>query len=67
MQFGILYISGPTYVKNLISRPRLLLLDEPSLELAQHGYVLETDTIALDGKAKSLMDNDHVRKAYLGI
>jgi len=86
----------------LMSRPKLLLLDEPSLglapvivqeisrilvdinkqgvsivlveqnaelalELAQHGYVLETGTIALDGKAKSLMDNDHVRKAYLGI
>ncbi|MBC8440047.1 MAG: ABC transporter ATP-binding protein [Deltaproteobacteria bacterium] len=86
----------------LMSRPKLLLLDEPSLglapvivqeisrilvdinkqgvsivlveqnaelalELAQHGYVLETGTIALDGEAKSLMDNDHVRKAYLGI
>jgi branched-chain amino acid transport system ATP-binding protein len=86
----------------LMSRPRLLLLDEPSLglapvivqeiarilveinkqgvsvilveqnaelalELARHGYVLETGTIALDGEAKGLMDNDHVRKAYLGI
>lgn len=86
----------------LMSRPKLLLLDEPSLglapvivqeiahilveinkqgvsvilveqnaelalELARHGYVLETGTIALDGEAKGLMDNDHVRKAYLGI
>lgn len=86
----------------LMSRPRLLLLDEPSLglapivvqdiarimvdinkqgvsivlveqnaelalELARHGYVLETGTIALEGEASGLMDNEHVRKAYLGI
>ena len=86
----------------LMSRPKLLLLDEPSLglapvivqeiarilveinkqgvsivlveqnaelalELARHGYVLETGTIALDGEASGLMDNEHVRKAYLGI
>ena len=86
----------------LMSRPRLLLLDEPSLglapvivqeiarilvainkagvaiilveqnaelalELARHGYVLETGSIALEGEASGLMDNDHVRKAYLGI
>ena len=86
----------------LMSKPRVLLLDEPSLglapnivreiarllteinsqgvsivlveqnaelalELARHGYVLETGNVALEGEAKSLMDNDHVRKAYLGI
>ncbi len=86
----------------LMSSPRVLLLDEPSLglapnivqdiarilveinnqgvsivlveqnaelalELARHGYVLETGNVALEGEAKSLMDNDHVRKAYLGI
>ncbi len=86
----------------LMSRPRMLLLDEPSLglaplivqeiarilveinragvavvlveqnaelalELARHGYVLETGNIALEGEASTLMDNDHVRKAYLGI
>ncbi len=86
----------------LMSKPRLLLLDEPSLglapvivqdiarilleinkqrvsiilveqnaelalALARHGYVLETGTISLEGEAKGLMDNDHVRKAYLGI
>ena len=86
----------------LMSRPRLLLLDEPSLglapiivrdiaqilleinkqgvsivlveqnaelalELARYGYVLETGKIALQGEAKGLADNEHVRKAYLGI
>ncbi len=86
----------------LMSRPRLLLLDEPSLglapvivqeiarilieinkqgvsivlveqnaelalQLARHGYVLETGKISLQGEANGLMDNDHVRKAYLGI
>jgi len=86
----------------LMSKPRVLLLDEPSLglapnivreiahllteinsqgvsivlveqnaelalELARHGYVLETGNVALEGEAKGLMDNDHVRKAYLGI
>ena len=86
----------------LMSKPRVLLLDEPSLglapnivraiarllteinsqgvsivlveqnaelalELTRHGYVLETGNVALEGEAKSLMDNDHVRKAYLGI
>ena len=86
----------------LMSNPRVLMLDEPSLglaplvvqeiarilkeinqrgvsvilveqnaelalDLANYGYVLETGTIALHGKGRELKDNDHVRKAYLGI
>jgi len=86
----------------LMSNPRVLLLDEPSLglapaivqdiakilvdinkqgvaiilveqnaeialQLAQHGYVLETGSVALDGPATSLMNNEHVKRAYLGI
>lgn len=86
----------------LMSDPRLLLLDEPSLglapvivqeivhilmeinkrgvsivlveqnaelalELARHGYVLETGNVALEGEAAGLMDNEHVRRAYLGM
>ncbi len=85
----------------LMARPRLLLLDEPSLglspvmvqeiariildinrggvpvilveqnaelalRLASYGYVLETGTIALHGKSRTLHENEHVRRAYLG-
>ncbi len=86
----------------LMSRPRVLLLDEPSLglapiivqeigeflreinqqgvtvilveqnadlalKLADYGYVLETGIITLDGPASLLSNNEHVKKAYLGI
>jgi branched-chain amino acid transport system ATP-binding protein len=85
----------------LMARPRLLLLDEPSmglapvlverifetlveineqgtpillveqnalmaLEVAKRGYVLETGRVALADDAKSLRDNEQVRKTYLG-
>jgi branched-chain amino acid transport system ATP-binding protein len=40
---------------------------ELALKLARYGYVLETGRIALHGEASELMNNDHVRKAYLGI
>ena len=85
----------------LMSRPRLLLLDEPSmglapvmvqeiariiteiasggvpvvlveqnaelaLRLAEYAYVLETGTVALEGPARDLHENEHVRRAYLG-
>jgi branched-chain amino acid transport system ATP-binding protein len=85
----------------LMAKPKLLLLDEPSmglapvivqeiarivedinrdgvtvilveqnaelaLQLADHAYVLETGSLALEGPAKELHENDHVRKAYLG-
>lgn len=85
----------------LMARPRLLLLDEPSLGLApklvedifriiksiseegitvllveqnankalriaHYGYVLETGTIALADEAKKLLQNEHVRRSYLG-
>ncbi len=87
----------------LMSNPRLLLLDEPSLglapliveqvygvlgdvqkesqelaivlveqnatialELASRAYVLEAGTIAVEGTAAEIHDNDAVRRAYLG-
>jgi len=85
----------------LMARPKLLLLDEPSmglapifvekifeivkeindqgtpillveqnalmaLDVAKRGYVLETGRIALHDDAKSLRENEQVRKTYLG-
>ena len=87
--------------RGLMSRPRVLLLDEPSmglapmlveqvfeavqdirrqgvavllveqnafmaLQIADHGYVLETGRIVLDGAGAALLANDEVKKAYLG-
>jgi branched-chain amino acid transport system ATP-binding protein len=37
-----------------------------ALRIARNGYVLETGSIALQGPASALIDNDHVKKAYLG-
>jgi branched-chain amino acid transport system ATP-binding protein len=37
-----------------------------ALEVASRGYVLETGTVALADDAKSLRQNEQVRKAYLG-
>ena len=85
----------------LMSKPRLMMLDEPSmglapilvdqifdiirelhssgvtillveqnaqmaLSIANRAYVLETGTISMSGDAQDLLQNDDVRKAYLG-
>jgi branched-chain amino acid transport system ATP-binding protein len=85
----------------LMSKPRLLLMDEPSLglaplivkeifniikeinqggvtvllveqnakaalEVADFGYVLETGRIILSGTGRDLLENEQVKKAYLG-
>jgi branched-chain amino acid transport system ATP-binding protein len=85
----------------LMSRPRLLLMDEPSmglapvlvernfeiiqqvhrsgvamliveqnanvsLSIADRGYVLSTGRVVLEGKASDLIQNEDLRKAYLG-
>lgn len=85
----------------LMSHPKIILMDEPSmglspifvneifdiiqevsksgttvllveqnakkaLSIADRGYVLETGNIVLEGNAKDLLNNDRVKKAYLG-
>ena len=37
-----------------------------ALSIANRAYVLETGKVLMEGDAKELMDNDEVRKAYLG-
>ena len=37
-----------------------------ALSIADRAYVLETGNIVLEGKASELLDNDSIRKAYLG-
>jgi len=39
---------------------------ELALRLAEYVYVLETGSVALEGEANELHENDHVRRAYLG-
>jgi branched-chain amino acid transport system ATP-binding protein len=86
----------------LMSKPKLLMMDEPSLglaplivksifeiiqninklgvtillieqnakaalEIADYGYVMETGNIVLEGTGSDLLNNDDVKKAYLGI
>jgi len=87
--------------RGLMSDPKILLLDEPSLglapiivdmvfevvarlnsqgqtillveqnaflslEVAQYAYVLEVGRIVLEGEASKLIDDPHIKKAYLG-
>ena len=37
-----------------------------ALGIADRAYVLETGNIVLEGDAKTLMNDDSVKKAYLG-
>ncbi len=88
--------------RGLMSKPRLLMFDEPSLGLApilvkeifnvinrvreegttvliveqnvkqtlaiaDRAYVLESGKLVLEGEGKALLDNEHVRAAYLGV
>lgn len=48
-----------------------ILLNEQNahiaLQIAHRGYVMETGRISLQGKASELIENEHVKKAYLGL
>ena len=37
-----------------------------ALSIADRAYVLETGRIVMEGNAQELLENDQVRKAYLG-
>ena len=38
-----------------------------SLEISDRGYVLENGRVVLSGTGQELLDNEHVKQAYLGI
>jgi branched-chain amino acid transport system ATP-binding protein len=38
-----------------------------ALALAQRGYVLENGRVVLVGRGRELLDDEHVRRAYLGL
>jgi branched-chain amino acid transport system ATP-binding protein len=38
-----------------------------ALKYAQHGYVMETGRIVLDGDAKTIADNEDIKEFYLGL
>jgi branched-chain amino acid transport system ATP-binding protein len=38
-----------------------------TLEICHRGYVLENGRIVLSGTGQELLNNDHVKQAYLGI
>jgi branched-chain amino acid transport system ATP-binding protein len=37
-----------------------------ALRIARRAYVMETGKITIEGKASDLLDNEYVKKAYLG-
>lgn len=37
-----------------------------ALQFAQRGYVLESGSLVLEGDSKNLLEDDQVKKAYLG-
>ncbi len=38
-----------------------------ALEIANRAYVLENGRIVLEGEGRDLLQNGHIRKAYLGL
>lgn len=58
-------------IKNLNAQGMTVLLVEQNakqaLSISNRAYVLETGNITLQGKGKELLNNDEVRKSYLGV
>ena len=69
---------SPIFVKNIFDivsqinkqGTTVLLVEQNihhSLQLSDKGYVMENGRMVLEGGGKELMENDYVKKAYLGI
>ena len=41
-------------------------MQKKALAIADRAYVLETGKIVLEGNAKDLLEDDSIKKAYLG-
>jgi branched-chain amino acid transport system ATP-binding protein len=59
-------------VRRLVSEEKLavLLVEQNAtlaLEVADHGYVMETGRIVLEGSAEQLRSNSDIRDFYLGL
>jgi len=58
-------------ILNLKKMGKTILLVEQnvnlSLEISDRGYVLENGKIVLEGESRDLINNKHVKKAYMGI
>ncbi|PIE54762.1 MAG: ABC transporter ATP-binding protein [Dethiosulfovibrio peptidovorans] len=58
-------------IKNISQNGTTVILVEQNafmaLSIADYAYVLENGSIALSGKASELLENDTVRKSYLGV
>jgi branched-chain amino acid transport system ATP-binding protein len=58
-------------IKALPDQGMTLLLVEQNvqqtLEIADKAYVLENGRIVSEGKSRELLQNDHIKKAYLGL
>ena len=60
-----------SFITTLRDRGITVLLVEQNvrhaLEIADRGYVLENGRIVLEQESKKLLENDHIKKAYLGL
>ena len=56
---------------NISKKGTTIMLNEQNaqlaLQIAHRAYVMETGRISLEGEASDLSQNEHVRKAYLGL
>jgi branched-chain amino acid transport system ATP-binding protein len=58
-------------IKKIVQTGTTVLLIEQNtkvaLSAAHYGYVLERGTIVMEGEAASLLDDSHIKEAYLGV